>query len=100
MAEGYVCPECGLAYGTISPGDALVAVRSFPRRFREQLEGVDDVLLRTRPDPTTWSALEYTAHVADIFEWMADTVHAIVFEDEPTISFYDPDDLAERRRYN
>lgn len=100
MAKGYVCPECGLDYDTVSPKDAVVAARSFPRRFRELLADVDDKVLRTRPAPATWSALEYTAHLADTLDWMADTVHAMVIEDEPTIPFYDPDEEAESRHYN
>ena len=33
--SGWVCPECGLDYDTILPPDAVVALRSYPRRYRE-----------------------------------------------------------------
>ncbi|MEY2477318.1 MAG: hypothetical protein QOG87_2633 [Actinomycetota bacterium] len=99
--SSYVCPECGLDYATISPADAAVAVRSFPRRFGEQLTAVDDrTLLRKRPEPGVWSALEYTAHVRDMFDLMAATVGRMLREDEPSIAFPDPDERAEREHYN
>ena len=95
----WVCPECGLDYDTISPPDGAVAVRSFPRRFRERVEAAGDVL-RERSAPATWSALEYTAHVADVTAWMADSIERMRTETNPTISFPDPDELAARERYN
>jgi hypothetical protein len=101
MSGHYVCPQCGLDYDTISPADAAVAVRSFPRRFREVLLSVRDAtLLRSHPAPGVWSALEYTAHVRDMFELMADTVARMLRETDPEISFPDPDERAERARYN
>ena len=102
MSEPYVCPECGLDYDTISPSDAAVAVRSFPRRFAEQLhrsEG-DESALRRRPEPTVWSALEYTAHAGDGFEFFAETVRRTRMESNPEIPFPDPDERAEAEGYN
>ena len=102
MSGGYVCPECGIDYDTISPSDAAVAVRSFPRRFSEQLhrsEG-DESVLRRRPEPTVWSALEYTAHVGDGFDYFADMVRRMRAETNPEIPFPDPDARAEEQRYN
>jgi hypothetical protein len=101
MSKGWVCPICGLDYDTISKRDAALAVRSYPRRFRDALATVDDpAVLRRRPSPDVWSALEYTAHVRDMFALMADTVERMVREDHPTISFPDPDERAGRERYN
>jgi hypothetical protein len=102
LTEPYVCPECGLDYDTISPSDAAVAVRSFPRRFAEQLhrsEG-DEAALRRRPEPAVWSALEYTVHVSDGFEYFADMVRRMRAETDPEIPFPDPDERAEAQAYN
>ena len=105
--SGYVCPECGLDYDTISPSDAVAAVRSYPRRYREALVGFaddtdedPDAVVRRRPDPSTWSALEYTAHVRDMLNWMADAIRRMNREPEPTIDAFDPDERAQRDRYN
>ena len=105
--SSYVCPECGLDYDTISPSDAVAAVRSFPRRYREALVGFTDdtdddpdAVVRRRPEPSTWSALEYTAHVRDMLEWMADAIRRMNREREPTIDAFDPDQRALDDRYN
>ncbi len=85
--SSYVCPECGLDYDTVSPEDAAVAVRSFPRRYREAMAGIDDDVLRRRPSPDVWSALEYAAHVAQLYEPMADAQRRIRLEDHPVIEW-------------
>ena len=42
MADGWVCPECGIDYDTLAPGDLAVAIRSYPRRFRAALATLDE----------------------------------------------------------
>jgi len=85
--EHYTCPECGFAYDSISQGDAVVAVRSFPRRYREALAGpVDDPawdrIVRRRPSPEVFSAIEYTGHVAMAMEsWKARLEKVLVQDD-------------------
>ena len=103
--KGWVCPECGLAYDPISPSDAIAAVRSFPRRYREALFGLTeeehpDAVVARRPEPSVWSALEYTAHVRDVLEWMTDTIRRMNREREPTIDGFDQDQRAVDERYN
>lgn len=103
--SGYVCPECGLDYDTIAPSDAKVAIRSFPRRYRSALaaareEDGGDALVRRRPDATTWSALEYTAHVADLFDEFTDILRRMRVENHPTLTMRDPDERAAAERYN
>jgi hypothetical protein len=103
---GWVCPECGIDYDTISPSDAVLAVRSYPRRFRALLvprddEEKQDTLIRRRPAPQTWSALEYSAHVADVFDDLADSIRRMTIEDRPRIpSQLDPDQRAIDAAYN
>jgi hypothetical protein len=102
--SGYVCPECGLDYDTVQPPDAKVAIKSFPRRYREALLPVlagdnGEEVVRRRPSPTTWSALEYTAHVADLYGLFADVVTRMYAEDHPTIDFWDPDERAASEGY-
>lgn len=103
---GYVCPECGLDYDTISPSDAKVAIRSFPRRYRTAVAGAledaaDEGLIRRRPDATTWSALEYTVHVADLYEAFAPAFRQMYEQDAPTIAgLWDADERAVSEAYN
>lgn len=100
-----MCPECGLAYDTISPQDAVAAVRSFPRRYRALVvtPGSDDrpnAAFRRRPRPGTWSALEYTAHVADVLDHLGPAIRRIMVDDNPSISFFDNDVRATEKAYN
>jgi hypothetical protein len=102
--SGYVCPECGLDYDTISPQDAKVAIRSFPRRYRAALaaameDDADAGLIRRRPEPRVWSALEYAAHVADIFDAMAGIVCEMRSKQHPSLDMFDADERAASAGY-
>lgn len=62
------CEECGFDYDALAPADAPAAIRSFAKRYRAPLtrflRGEDgDALVRRRPAPEVWSALEYAAPV-------------------------------------
>ena len=102
---GWVCPECGLDYDTVKPLDAIAAVRSFPRRYRAALTqfGQDedaDSILRRRPEPGVWSALEYAAHAADIIDHLAPAIRRMTVEDRPVLTSWDPDERAAAGAYN
>src|SRR5436305_12410026 len=102
MAVSWTCKECGLVYDSISPQDGVQALRSYPRRYREVIGPFidDDEVLRRRPDPSTWSALEYTAHVADILEAMTPQLTEIVQHDNPSVTDpISPDSRAAERGY-
>ncbi len=82
-----------------------MAVRSFPRRYRALLvtPGSDDrpdAVFRRRPDPGTWSALEYTAHVADVLDHLGPAIRRITYEDKPSITSFDNDERAAGKGYN
>jgi hypothetical protein len=105
--SGWVCPECGLDYDRIAALDTIAAVRSYPRRYREALFGFSDetsedpdAVVRRRPDPSTWSALEYTAHVRDLLAWTAAAVRRLNREREPVVEGFDPDGRARADAYN
>jgi hypothetical protein len=99
----WTCSECGLEYDSISPRDAAQALRSYPRRYRAVIGPFkdDEDVLRRQPDANTWSALEYTAHVADILEAMTPQLVEIAQKDNPRIDDpIEPDHRAAERRYN
>lgn len=104
-SRGWTCPECGLDYDTVSPLDAAAAVRSFPRRFRALLgaprsDDGPDAVYRRRPHPSTWSALEYTAHVADRLDHLGPAILQITRENTPTIAAFDNDERVASQAYN
>lgn len=99
------CDECGFAYTDLAPDDVPTALRGFARRYRAPLTrflpGEDgDSILRRRPAPGTWSALEYAAHVRDVFDSYHRWVTLTLAEERPVLEGLDPDTLAADRRYN
>lgn len=76
---------------TISPGDAEVALRTFPRRWRALLGSLDpddpdtDALLR-RPGPDGASALDCVARAAAVLEAADGHVRRTVTSERPVLS--------------
>ena len=98
------CEECGFDYDSVAPDTAPGAIRAFGRRYRAPLTrflpGEDgDSLLRRRPEPDVWCALEYAAHVRDIFDSYERWVAQALAEDRPVLEGPGPDELAAERRY-
>jgi len=91
------CPVCGLEEARIGVDDAAAALRTFPRRYREVLEGVDDLTLRRRPDTTTWSMLEYAVHVREVLELLALGLPLVLTQARPVFPDLDPDEAAATR---
>ncbi len=104
-APGWVCPECGFDFDGCDPHDTPSMIRAFPSRYRVPLErglpGEDlDAILRTRPTPDTWSALEYACHARDSFLLYDERVTTTVKEDRPSFPRMRRDELAVERDYN
>jgi hypothetical protein len=57
-----------------------------------------DVLLR-RPDPRTWSPLEYAAHVSEAISWYVARVRRVLSEEVPQLEAFDWDVAARDRNY-
>ena len=98
------CEECGFDYESVAPEAAPDAIRAFARRYRAPLSrflpGEDGPsLLRRRPEPDVWSALEYAAHVRDVFDAYERWVRQTLAEDRPVLEGPGPDELAAERRY-
>lgn len=99
------CEECGFDYDALDPVGVPAAVRTFAKRYRMPLtrflrDEDGDALVRQRPSPEVWSALEYAAHVRDVFESYDRRIRGILAEDRPVLEGFAPDDLAAERRYN
>jgi hypothetical protein len=80
-------------------------VRSFPRRYRALIvtpgsQDGPDAVFRRRPDASTWSALEYTAHVADRLDHLGPAILRITRENGPVIDLFDNDERAAAQAYN
>jgi hypothetical protein len=88
------CSVCGFDGQTVSPGDAIVAIRSFPRRYTEVLARPDDDDLpddpaKRRPSPGEWSALEHAGLVPVVMNGIAEAVRIIEIRDRPDVALPD-----------
>lgn len=86
------CGQCGFDAGTVSVSDAVIALRTFPRRWRSALalpEDEPDDILRRRPEPDVWSALEYAAHARDAIAVNGWAMNRALTEDNPVLEWPD-----------
>jgi hypothetical protein len=56
--------------------------------------------IRTRPDPNTWSPLEYACHVRDVFDLYLFRLNLMLDEDGPSYPNWDQDETALEKRYD
>ena len=84
------CEECGFEAASVTPVDAAETIRAFGRRYRAPLSrflpGEDgQALVRRRPDATTWSALEYAAHMRDVLALWGWALNKALTEDRVVV---------------
>jgi S-DNA-T family DNA segregation ATPase FtsK/SpoIIIE len=94
----WVCPECGLDYGTLTAEALPVRAAPLPDRWRAALADVEDGRLRRRPAPEVWSPIEYAAHTRDVVGELTQTLRAMT-RDSPMPAPSDPDEVVLERRY-
>jgi hypothetical protein len=91
------CPECGF-------DPAVIVYRDIPRLVAENASAwpaaLDVADPRRRPDDSTWSPLEYAAHVRDVFIKFDERVNAMLSQDNPAFENWDQDATAVAERYN
>jgi hypothetical protein len=83
------CATCGFIEDTVSPADAAVALRSYPRRYRSVLVRMDDeagARVVTTPADDGWSALDHAAHAATSIAAAADALRLVAIQDDPEIA--------------
>lgn len=90
------CPECGFDAAAIERVAIPALVRDAVSRFPDVLEGPD---ASVRPDPQTWSALEYACHVRDACRVFTERVELMRHEDHPRFANWDQDATAVDQRY-
>lgn len=90
------CPECGFDASTVAFRDIPELTRENALAWMPVLER-DDV--RERPDDSTWSPLEYAAHVRDVYGVMGRRLRLLLEEDDPEFENWDQDATAVAERY-
>jgi hypothetical protein len=91
------CTECGFTA-------AALCYDEIPELVRRNAAAWPAVLIRAdvavRPNENTWSALEYAAHVRDVFRIFRTRLGLILTEDDPLFDNWDQDATALAERYN
>lgn len=90
------CTECGESVGQIRLEEVPGLVRSTVPRWHAALAAPD---VRERPSATTWSALEYAAHVRDVHEVFLGRLRLMLAEDGARFANWDQDEAALTGRY-
>jgi hypothetical protein len=57
-------------------------------------------LVRTRPDPDTWSALETACHVRGVLEIFDERVRQVLEDEHPTFGWWEHEAAVTAERYN
>lgn len=91
------CPECGFDATTFEATDVAALLRANAEAWPAVLARAD---VRVRPDDSTWSPLEYAAHVRDVFRIYDYRLALMQREDDPLFPNWDQDATAVEERYN
>ena len=87
---GRACPECGADVSSI-------LAESVAQEIRDNADAWEEVLwrdpgeLRRRPRPDRWSALEYAAHVRDVYVLYRQRLRLMMECDDPLYPNWDQD---------
>ena len=84
------CSTCGFRASRITPDDAVLALRSFPARWRHALavhldDADPEAMIAGRPSAVDWSALEHAGHVRDVLHALDIRLQRVLREDEPVL---------------
>jgi hypothetical protein len=97
--EDHRCPSCGLDYASLSIPDAVAAIMAMPADAAAAVAAFDAIALRVRPEPGTWSAVEYLCHLRDVVVTTTVRLHRARTEDHPALEPMLNDLRARRFRY-
>ena len=97
--EDHRCPSCGLDYASLSTAEATAVITAMPADAAAAVAGVGADRLRARPEPGTWSAVEYLCHLRGVAVTATVRLHRARTEGRPAIEPMLNDLRARRFRY-
>ena len=92
------CPECRFDASTCPPRAVPALLRNNATAWRRLLE--EGALRPGRPDPGTWSSLEYACHVRDVYRRYEARIGMMLDEENPLFPNWDQDEAAVKDRYD
>jgi DinB superfamily len=90
------CPDCGFVAADVAGHDIAPRVTAYTDPWPGVLTRPD---ARTRPNPSTWSPVEYACHVRDVCRLFEQRVRLMLTDDAPTFANWDQDETAVADRY-
>ncbi len=96
------CPECGYDAAAVDPTDVAALMRANAASFRAALKRGS--MVGERPPvpagaPPKWSALEYAAHVRDVYKLAAERITRMIKKKAPTFKDWNQDEAAVKGNY-
>jgi hypothetical protein len=91
------CPECRFDAQSFPREQIGGMVRDNAAEWREVLACADAA---KRPDPQTWSPVEYACHVRDVHRLYDERLRLMLTEDNPLFANWDQDATALAERYD
>jgi DinB superfamily len=91
------CPECGFDASVYTEADIAPAILENAAAWPAVLARSR---VRVRPNDSTWSPLEYAAHVRDVLSVYRERVRLMVETDDPLYPNWDQDETAVAEKYN
>lgn len=85
------CPECGFSAANVTPSTVATSIPTLLPRWRSALKRAN---AEQRPDESTWSVLEYAAHVRDVFDVFEGRLALMLLEENPTFANWDQNQAA------
>jgi uncharacterized damage-inducible protein DinB len=79
---------------------ALDALEAGPKRVADVTKKLEDAVLRRKPAPDKWSAMEVVCHLRDVERLWADRLVKAAFSEKPAFYMIEVDDLAVKNGYN
>jgi hypothetical protein len=92
------CAECGYDTAAYRRGQLVPRLQQCAAGWHARLAASEPGFDR-RPDATTWSPIEYAAHVGDVFALLLQRVGRMLDEDGPQFTNWDQDAAAFNGRY-
>lgn len=99
IVESATCAGCGLTAADGPAGTIGGRIIDEAQRWAGVLSG-DQAPIRSRPDPSTWSALEYAVHVRDALAVFDERVARMLVEYDPELGWWDHEAAIEERDAN
>ena len=99
-AEDHVCTACGVSYGELTVEHAVSGIRIVPDAVASAIAALPGAAVRRRPEPGVWSALEYAAHLRNVYATFLVRLRRARTEEHPVLEPMFADLRAERLRYN